>query len=174
MLGMKVNTEKSSMKATRRTTLEDGQLTSRGRKPDGVYWIVKMASSFVGHRRTRTHWYENYSYRSPNNIRIKTGQLGEEHKGRFVSRIRNEGLEHASIIDSKKDGDSPPSWWVRWIKRDPSAGALNSQLKSSYCVLGKRAILHRCSQQEVNLRDWKTSMLHSKEFSMSKIHQRQN
>ena len=101
----------------------DGQLTSRGRKcaEDGVVldhedgphrlWVID-APEPIGMKIIHIEAWAD--------IAVKIGQLGKEHKGRFVSRIRNEGYEHASIIDAgNRCRFKPPSWWVRWIKRDP-------------------------------------------------------
>lgn len=125
MLGMKVNTWKRVIDEGDKAhnLWRDGQLTSRGRKcaEDGVVldhedgphrlWVID-APEPIGMKIIHIEAWAN--------IAIKTGQLGEEHEGGFVNRIRNEGLEHASIIDTKnRCRFKPPSWWVRWIKRDP-------------------------------------------------------
>ncbi len=125
MLGMKVNSWKRVVEEGERAhnLWRDGQLTSRGRKcaEDGVVldhedgphrlWVIE-APEPIGMKIIHIEAWAD--------IAVKIGQLGEEHKGRFVSRIRNEGYEHASIIDAgNRCRFKPPSWWVRWIKRDP-------------------------------------------------------
>lgn len=125
MLGMKVNSWKRVVEEGERAhnLWRDGQLTSRGRKcaEDGVVldhedgphrlWVIE-APEPIGMKIIHIEAWAD--------IAVKIGQLGKEHKGRFVSRIRNEGYEHASIIDAgNRCRFKPPSWWVRWIKRDP-------------------------------------------------------
>ena len=125
MLGMKINSWKRVVEEGERAhnLWRDGQLTSRGRKcaEDGVVldhedgphrlWVIE-APEPIGMKIIHIEAWAD--------IAVKIGQLGKEHKGRFVSRIRNEGYEHASIIDAgNRCRFKPPSWWVRWIKRDP-------------------------------------------------------
>jgi hypothetical protein len=125
MLGMKSNSWKRVVDEgeTAHRLWRDGQLTPRGRKcaengvvldhEDGPHrlWVIE-APEPIGMKIIHIEAWAD--------IALKTVELGEEHKGRFVSRIRNEGYEHASIIDPhNRCRFKPPSWWVRWIKRDP-------------------------------------------------------
>lgn len=125
MLGMKSNSWKRVVDEgeTAHRLWRDGQLTPRGRKcaEDGVVldhedgphrlWVIE-APEPIGMKIIHIEAWAD--------IAVKIDQLGDEHKGRFVSQIRNEGYEHTSIIDSdNRCRFKPPSWWVRWIKRDP-------------------------------------------------------
>ena len=125
MLGMKPNSW--------RTVIDEGQtdhglwmdqkLTERGRRcaEDGVVldhedgphrlWVID-APEPIGMRIIHIEAWAD--------IKINQYELGQTHTSKFVKRIRDEALEHASVIDpSNRCRLRPPGWWQRWMQRDP-------------------------------------------------------
>jgi len=126
MLGMKPNSWKRVIDEGdgEHNLWSDRQLTEKGRRcaRDGVVldhedgphrlWVID-APEPIGMKIIHIEAWAD--------IDVKQNELGEEHRDRFVKRIRNEGFEHTSVIDSgNRCRFKPPAWWVRWIQRDPA------------------------------------------------------
>ena len=125
MLGMKPNSWKRIIQEgdTEHNLWSDLHLTDKGRQcaengivldhEDGPHrlWVID-APEPIGMRIIHIEsWAE---------IDVKHSELGQEHHDKFVRRIRNEGLVHKSVIDSgNRCRFKPPSWWARWVQRDP-------------------------------------------------------
>ena len=125
MLGLKPNSWKRVIEEGEgeHNLWSDRQLTEKGRQcaQDGVVldhedgphrlWVID-APEPIGLKIIHIEAWAD--------IDVKTNELGKEHQDKFVKRIRNEGLEHTSVIDSgNRCRFKPPGWWTRWIKRDP-------------------------------------------------------
>lgn len=125
MLGMKPNSWRRVIEEGERAhrLWTDNKLTESGLKcaKDGVVldhedgphrlWVID-APEPIGMRVIHIEAWAN--------INTNHNELGEEHTSKYIKRIRNESLEHASVIDSSNRCRlRPPSWWSRWMKRDP-------------------------------------------------------
>ena len=125
MLGMKPNSWRRVIEEgeSAHRLWADNRLTDRGRKcaKDGIVldhedgphrlWVID-APEPIGMKVIHIEAWANIS--------TDHNELGEEHTSNYIKRIRNESLEHASVIDpSNRCRLRPPSWWQRWMKRDP-------------------------------------------------------
>ena len=125
MLGMKPNSWKRIIEEGDRehNLWSDLQLTEKGRQcakngivldhEDGPHrlWVID-APEPIGMKIIHIEAWAD--------IDVRQNELGQEHRHKFVRRIRNEALEHISVIDSgNRCRFKPPGWWARWVQRDP-------------------------------------------------------
>ena len=128
ILGMKPNSWKRIIEEGDRehTLWSNHQLTHKGRQcakngivldhEDGPHrlWVID-APEPIGMKIIHIEAWAD--------INVRQNELGQEHRDKFVRRIRNEGLEHVSVIDSRnRCRFKPPGWWVRWVKRPNCTG----------------------------------------------------
>ena len=125
MLGLKLNSWKRIIEEgdSEHNLWSDNQLTEKGRQcaEDGVVldhedgphrlWVID-APEPIGLRIIHIEAWAD--------IDVNIHELGKEHKDQLVKKIRNESLEHTSVIDTgNRCRFKPPNWWSRLIKRDP-------------------------------------------------------
>jgi hypothetical protein len=126
MLGMKSNTWQRILEEGERahSLWQDGQLTEKGKRcsndgmvldhEDGPHrlWVIE-AQQPIGLKIIHIEAWSD--------IEISSNSIGETHRGGLVQNLRKEGAVHESILDStNRCRFRPPSWWVRWMKRDPA------------------------------------------------------